>query len=427
MKKPITLYHLSRAALCTLLICCMIGTANAASTKAVRLSTSTSATKTGSSKTGSTKMLSVPTPKASKGKYSGYVKVTWSKVSKASGYYIFRATSKSWSKAKRVKTISSRTTVSYKDKSASSSGKKYYYWVCPHDGKYYYYNTGKYAYGYRKKSSSSATLSVSSSSVTAGTRVYVYYKKGGTYRYPSNISFTYSASGVGKLYVYKNSQLSNNAFGYFETYKAGTLTVNAGGKSKSITVKKSSNGGGGGSGGYYIASSTGKALSSPRAMDVGQKATIYLYDASGKSVAATWLLSNGNLEGSAASVTGYAWQYTIWAMKPGTTVVTALPANGSGQYQITINIGQPGGSGGYSISGSTAIRCNEHPSYTLRYQGKKVSNVSWKVGGYLLKDYISAGVLHAKANGCPVSYYTGYVYAYVNGKKVASKSVKITK
>lgn len=105
---------------------------------------------------------SVNTPKASKGTYAGYVRITWSKSSGSpSGYRIMRGTSSTFSKATLLTKVSSSTT-SYNDTSAAA-GKTYYYWVCPIKGNTYYYNTSKYATGYRKKGSSSSSSSSSSS------------------------------------------------------------------------------------------------------------------------------------------------------------------------------------------------------------------------------------------------------------------------
>ena len=58
---------------------------------------------------------------------SGYntVKVTWKKVTGASGYYVYRKTADGW---KRLTTITSGSTVSYKD-SGLTCGKKYTYTV----------------------------------------------------------------------------------------------------------------------------------------------------------------------------------------------------------------------------------------------------------------------------------------------------------
>ncbi len=102
--------------------------------------------------------LAVPQPRATGGYYSGnssYVKVTWSGVSGANKYYVFRSASTSWSKRIKVKTVSKSTRALY-DYTAKP-GVKYYYWVCPvrkpsfkngYKSKYYY-STGKYAKGER--------------------------------------------------------------------------------------------------------------------------------------------------------------------------------------------------------------------------------------------------------------------------------------
>ncbi len=78
------------------------------------------------------KFLSTPTVKAAN--VTNGVKVSWSKVSGASGYYVYRRNSgsSSWS---RIATVKKGSTVSYTDKSAKNS-KKYDYTVKAYSGKY---------------------------------------------------------------------------------------------------------------------------------------------------------------------------------------------------------------------------------------------------------------------------------------------------
>lgn len=66
-------------------------------------------------------------PKVSLSTSTKQAKVTWKKVSGATGYEVYRSTSKD-GKYKKVKTIKNSKTVSYKDKKVTS-GKKYYYKV----------------------------------------------------------------------------------------------------------------------------------------------------------------------------------------------------------------------------------------------------------------------------------------------------------
>ena len=75
------------------------------------------------------KQLVVPTPSASDGKYSGYVRVKWKSVAGANFYKVRRATSSDYSKSKVIATV---TGTSYKDKHpATHPRKKYYYWIVP--------------------------------------------------------------------------------------------------------------------------------------------------------------------------------------------------------------------------------------------------------------------------------------------------------
>lgn len=283
------------------------------------------------------KKLKVPIPKTSKGKYKGYVKVSWSKISGASGYYVFRSTTASWSSAKSIKKIAKKTTVSFKDKSASSSGKKYYYWVCPYAKNTYYYNTGAYACGYRKAAK----------------------------------------------------------------------------KKQNITS------------GYYISDKNGKKLGSSISLSIGGSKILNLRTSAGKVVSANWIRSNGNVSDNKVAVTDAMSSYMIRAMKPGTTTISAF--YGSKEYKLKVTIVGGGSSSGYYISGSSTIPYGTTKKYELYYNGKRLTNVSWKMNSYLRKVVVSSGVLSVTPTSRPVSTNSSAVYAYVGGKKVASKSVKVTR
>lgn len=74
--------------------------------------------------------LVVPVPKASDGKYSGYVLVKWKRVAGAAFYKVRRATSNCYAKSKVVAKV---TGTKYKDKRpAARPGKKYWYWIVPY-------------------------------------------------------------------------------------------------------------------------------------------------------------------------------------------------------------------------------------------------------------------------------------------------------
>ena len=288
--------------------------------------------------TKTSKKLKVPIPKASKGKYKGYVKISWSKISGASGYYVFRSTTASWSTAKSIKKITKKTTVSFNDKSASSSGKKYYYWVCPYAKNTYYYNAGAYASGYRKAAKKKKSTSSS----------------------------------------------------------------------------------------YYISDKNGKKLGSSISLGIGGSKILNLRTPAGKIVSANWIRSNGNVSDNKVAVSDTMSSYMIRAMKPGTTTISAF--SGSKEYKLKVTIvGGGGSSSGYYISGSSTIPYGTTKKYELYYNGKRLTNVSWKMNSYLRKVVVSSGVLSVKPTSRPVSTYSSAVHAYVGGKKVASKSVKITR
>ncbi|MCD8148554.1 MAG: CAP domain-containing protein [Clostridiales bacterium] len=80
--------------------------------------------------------LSTPTMSGISNTTSG-VKITWKKVSKAKGYYIYRSTSKNGT-YKKIATVKSGSTLSYTNKTSGtykvSSGKTYYYKVVAYNG-----------------------------------------------------------------------------------------------------------------------------------------------------------------------------------------------------------------------------------------------------------------------------------------------------
>ena len=95
----------------------------------------------------------VPKPVASYNTYPGYIRVTWKKVAGATqGYYVYRSTSSYWSTAVRLTSVSASTT-GVNDFSVTT-GKTYYYWVCPRykSGSAYKYvaNASRYAAGRAK-------------------------------------------------------------------------------------------------------------------------------------------------------------------------------------------------------------------------------------------------------------------------------------
>lgn len=354
--------------------------------------------------------LTPPTPTASKGSYTSYVKVSWSKVSGATGYYVFRSSSSCWSAASQLKKISSASTITLNDSSAVA-GQTYYYWVCPYKGTTYYYNASKYASGYRK---ATASVSLSNSSVTAGTTVYVYYKNGNSYAIPNSMTYSQSSSGVGTAYKY--SKLSGNACGYITTAKAGTITINCGGVSTKLTVTSPSYS-------YTIESSA--------SVKVGNSIALWCKRSDGTYIKPTWsvsstsyaTVSSSSSQGGSGTLTGKkAGSVTLYANFGGKKVASktiSVTANS------TVNP-SPSTSSGYLITGSTTLKYGSSYKFTLYYNGKKVSNATWSVGSYLTKS-VSSGVLTVKPTSKPVSYNSSAVYAFVNGKKVGSKSVKITR
>lgn len=150
------------------------------------------------------------------------ITLTWKKTDGASGYRVYRATSKSGT-YKEIKQLSSGSTVSWSDNDGLTAGKTYYYKVRAYrtvDGEEVYgdYSDIKSA----KPVPSKATLSKASSSAynkikvtwkkvtgASGYRVYRSTSKNGTYKYVkqlskgSTVSYTDKGLTAGKTYYYK--------------------------------------------------------------------------------------------------------------------------------------------------------------------------------------------------------------------------------
>lgn len=103
---------------------------------------------------------------------SSYVTVSWNKVSKASGYYVYRSTD--GKKFSKVATVKSAKTVKYSDKKATKNGQKYVYKVVV------YYNgnqTVSSVYSATKTGYRLSTMKVSSLSNKKGKKLYVKWAK----------------------------------------------------------------------------------------------------------------------------------------------------------------------------------------------------------------------------------------------------------
>jgi len=184
------------------------------------------------------KKLTVPTPMNVKltNSSANSLKVSWTKVAGASGYEIYRATSKSGT-YKKIETITSGTTISYTNKSLTN-GKTYYYKVCAYktvdaSNKYSDYcsiqskkvNLAKSAVTATAKSKSSIKLSWKKVSGATKYEVYRATSKNGTYK---KIKTTSSL-------IYINTKLKSNKSYYYKvkavqtvskkTYKSAYSTV----------------------------------------------------------------------------------------------------------------------------------------------------------------------------------------------------------
>ena len=162
--------------------------------------------------------LSKPTSKVSSLTYSSN-KVTWNKISGASGYEVYRATSKSGTYSK-VKTITSGSTLSYTN-TGLTTGKTYYYKV-----RAYRYVSGKKVYSsYSSIVSAKPSLSKPSLYLSAGSKkAYIKWSKisGASgyeiYRASSKNGYYSKIKTItsGKTTSYTNSKLTRKKTYYYK-------------------------------------------------------------------------------------------------------------------------------------------------------------------------------------------------------------------
>lgn len=103
---------------------------------------------------------------------TSYMTVSWNKVNKASGYYVYRSTN--GKKFTKIATVKSANTAKYSDKKATKNGQKYVYKVVT------YYNgnqTVSSAYSAAKTGYRLSTMKVSSLTNKRGKKVYIKWKK----------------------------------------------------------------------------------------------------------------------------------------------------------------------------------------------------------------------------------------------------------
>ena len=103
---------------------------------------------------------------------TSYMTVSWNKVNKASGYYVYRSTN--GKKFTKIATVKSANTAKYSDKKATKNGQKYVYKVVT------YYNgnqTVSSAYSAAKTVYRLSTMKVSSLTNKKGKKVYIKWKK----------------------------------------------------------------------------------------------------------------------------------------------------------------------------------------------------------------------------------------------------------
>ena len=316
-------------------------------TYSYKVTVGSSSSSSSSSSTSSTP--TVPTPSASKGTYAGYVKVSWSKVSGATGgYYVMRGTSSTYSKATLLKQVGASTT-SLNDSSAAA-GKTYYYWVCPIKGSKYYYNTSKYASGYRKStsnssSSTSSTPTVPTPSASKGT--YADYVKiswskvsgaTGGYYVMRGTSSTYSKASLLKQCASTTTALLDYSAAAGKTYyywvcpiKGSKYYYNASKYASGYRKKGSS------SSSSSSSTSTAGSISGPSSLNKNQTGYYYLY-VGGKKITANavaWKKS-----GSYGTVYDSGYYGRLYAGNPAKSgVTTKITATYNGKtYSKTVKL-----------------------------------------------------------------------------------------
>ncbi len=180
--------------------------------------------------------IKVSTPKSLKiaSNTTSSIKLSWKKVSKANGYYIYRSTKKS-SGYKKIKTITKGSTVSYTNKSLSA-GKTYYYRVIAYrtsGGKKYKSEkaqitacTKPKAPKVTLKKASSTSIKVTSKKVTGASGYQVYYstkKSSGYKKAYSGKKTTYTKKSLKKgkkYYVKVRAYKTVNGKKYYSSYSS---------------------------------------------------------------------------------------------------------------------------------------------------------------------------------------------------------------
>lgn len=168
------------------------------------------------------------------------IKVSWDKVSGASGYYVYR--SKNKGSFQKVKTVSSGSTVSYTDTAATTNGAKYQYRIVA------YGKSGKTG-----KSSSASVLyrlpkpSTPSATNTSGKKITVKWQKNTK---ATGYQIKYVTGSVAKTATIKKNSTTKTILKslkknktykvYVRTYKSasGTKYYSAWSAAKSVKVKK---------------------------------------------------------------------------------------------------------------------------------------------------------------------------------------------
>lgn len=270
-------------------------------------------------KTGlSTMFLTTPALKSVDGAGAdGFAKLTWSKVSGAKGYYIYRKggtlSDSSW---KKIATVKSGSTVTYTDKSATKESWAYTYTVRAYNGKYTsYYDTNGIDYNHlavpklTKAEPSSGGVKITWTCSDPDAVSYkVYRKNGDSWKYlgkTTSKSFTDSNVTSSKTYTYtvrsvaKTNNGSYNSTGikckYLSIPTLNSVSFDAK-KNATVTWKKVA-----GATGYRVYRKTSTDKSWTKIADVSGNSTVSYVDKVNKVSGETYTYTVRALNGSTFS------------------------------------------------------------------------------------------------------------------------------
>ena len=339
-----------------------------------------------------TPLISAPKISVTNQNTDGKPKVTWSSVSRASYYEVYRATSKSGS----YSYIGYTYDTSYVDTSASV-GTTYYYKVCAISGDYYYEDSLYSNIVSRTcdlprptnvkdtRSASTGKVTVSWDPVPGADKYSVYYSTDGGSNYSllktvTGTSLTHGSAPVGKTIYYKVKAVysaDTAANSAYSSYTKATATLPA----PSISVSN--------------VASTGKIKISWDAISGAAKYTVYIYDANGN------LLKSSSTTGTSlthsSAVAGVNYTYKVKAIGS----VSAANSSYSSAKSRTCDLAAPKMSLTNTAEGKIKLSWNKvtgADKYDVYYS---TDGTSWSK----LKTVTGTSLTHSSATAGKTYYY----------------------